>query len=96
MNSQYLKQVFSNPEFLTYYKQFLSIYLLMIDSIQEIIEEDNNSKIVYLTDSIEKLLSNNNMGQIEKIKRLPWNRTILKRTSDLAKTLIDFASYGGA
>jgi len=34
------------------------------------------------------------MGEIEKIKRLPWNRTILKRTSDLAKTLIEFASQG--
>lgn len=36
------------------------------------------------------------MADVQKIKRLPWNRTILKKTSDLAKTLIDFASQGGA
>lgn len=50
---------------------------------------------MYLSDSIEKLLSANNVSDVEKIKRLPWNRTILRKTSDLAKTLIDFASQGG-
>lgn len=45
MNSQYLKQIFSQPEFLEGYHKFL-------EDISKVIEEDNVTKIQYLSDMI--------------------------------------------
>lgn len=52
MNSQYLKQIFSQPEFLEGYHKFL-------EEISKVIEEDNVAKIQYLSDMIEKMILKN-------------------------------------
>lgn len=52
MNSHFLKQVFSNNEFLVGYTEFLSTYKIIKESISDIIKDDNNSKIAYLAETI--------------------------------------------
>lgn len=52
MNSHFLKQVFSNNEFLVGYTEFLSTYKIIKESISDIIKDDNNSKIAYLSETI--------------------------------------------
>lgn len=80
MNANFLKQVFSNAQFVEGYHEFLGTFMTNSGSISGIIEEDNKSKIQYLSESIDKILASNEIKEIENIKRLPWTKTILTKT----------------
>ena len=48
-----------------------------------------------MADSIEKIVTKGNMEELDNIKRLPWTKTILKKTEKLAKSLVvDFGPGG--
>lgn len=57
MNSHFLKQVFGNNDFLVGYTEFLSTFIFIKESISNIIKDDNNSKIAYLAETIDKILA---------------------------------------
>lgn len=63
------------------------------------IEEDNQNKINFLTQSISLALASKDLNvkkliyiqKIGSVKRLPWTRAILDKTSKLAFSLLDYA-----
>lgn len=88
MNAQYLKQIFSQQQFLEGYHKFL-------ENITKVIEEDNEGKIHYLSETIEKMITKNEVDVmmvlfqgVQKIKRLPWTIAILNRTEEIARGLL--------
>ena len=88
MNNQFLRQIFSKKEFAVEYKKFLGTFSFNVDEVHELIEEDNNSKIAYLSNMIESYLLSDQIQKIEGIKRLPWTHSILKKTETLAFNMI--------
>ena len=58
--------------------------------VHKIIEEDNDGKIIYLSNMIEGLILSDQIKKVEGIKRLPWTQTILKKTEDLAFSMVEF------
>ena len=58
--------------------------------MHKIIEEDNDGKITYLSNMIEGLILSDQIKKIEGIKRLPWTQTILRKTEDLAFSMVEF------
>lgn len=55
-------------------------YRKFLVGIKEVINEDNQNKISYLSNLIEGYLLKEEIEKMEGIKRLPWTRTILKKT----------------
>lgn len=94
MNNQFLKQIFSRKEFIVEYEKFLSKDAPTVDELHELIEEDNDNKISYLGNLIDGLVNGNQLQKIEGIKRLPWTKSILKKTEDLAFSMMEFAEEG--
>ena len=94
MNNQFLKQIFSRKEFIVEYDKFLSKSGASIDELSELIEEDNDNKISYLANLIDGLVNGDQLQKIEGIKRLPWTKSILKKTYDLAFSMMEFAEEG--
>lgn len=54
MNSHFLRRTFSQKEFVDGYKEFLA-------SFEKLMDEDNESKIDFLAQMIEKLQQNNEL-----------------------------------
>lgn len=56
---------------------------------QSVVLEDNAKKVKYLSDFVESALKKGDMDAIEKVKRLPWTKDILKQVYELAVSLAD-------
>ena len=53
--------------------------------------EDNQSKVDFLAQMIIKHIKSKNLEKIENIKRLPWTKSILEKTEELAKRFLEYS-----
>jgi hypothetical protein len=71
MNGHFLKRVFDCPQFAIDYSNFL-------EEFAGLVAEDNQRKVDYLKEAVEQALARGEPETVDKIKRLPWTKDILK------------------
>lgn len=85
MNAQFLRRIFSSPDFARDYAVFLTDF-------PRLAVEDNGRKVGYLCGLVEAAVERGEVGEVEKIKRLPWTAEIMRQVQELARGLVEMGS----
>jgi len=81
MNTNFVLEIFSSPEFCAAYERFLL-------GFEAILQIDNKKKLEKLLDVLVKCVQKNDMGKLGDVNRLPWLDVWLENTKSIAFSLI--------
>jgi hypothetical protein len=82
MNSSFIDDIFSSPEFCHEYKSFLA------NQFERFLIADNNRKIKKLVDLMVICIEKNDVAKLVKFSRLPWLGAWLQDARDYAQSLL--------
>jgi len=82
MNSSFIDDIFSSPEFCHEYKSFLA------NQFERFLIADNNRKIKKLVDLMVVCIEKNDVAKLVKFSRLPWLGAWLQDARDYAQSLL--------
>lgn len=88
MNNSFLAEIFSSDDFCKEYVGFLEV-------LEKQLKDDNVKKVEKFVHFIEDCLERNSIKEIAKYKRIPWLKSWINKTKNLANDLTSFSKSEG-